>query len=98
MKNLVLLVSIALAPFAVADVRTYPETTCHSGAVLKGTKHGNCYNLEPGVRSAAGCSVGHNLRVYTYPNCDKSGFSNTVKPQKCVNMGGDDIRSIECLS
>jgi hypothetical protein len=90
---------VTLASFTVADVQIFDDLSCNENRKLIGTKAGYCYNLDgDGTRhSAKGCSVGHNLRVYDQPDCFGGGAENTVKPQKCVNLGSGGIRSIKCL-
>ena len=95
MKNIAILLAAALASCAVADVQVFTDTQCSSNKILVSTTAGNCYNLDAGKNSALGCSVGHNLRVYTGANCN--GVSQTRRPQACANLGNDQIRSIMCL-
>jgi hypothetical protein len=99
MRSFVIAVTVALASLAMADVQTFRNNDCGNKIEpTVGTKHGYCYNLQSGVQSAKGCSVGHNLRVYSTVDCDEAGgFYTTVKPQKCVNLGGGEIYSIKCL-
>jgi hypothetical protein len=96
MKNFALLVTTIFASLAVADVQTFTDPNCYIDRELVGSKHGNCYNLDRNVGSMKGCSVGHRLRVWSGPNC--YGATNVKAPQKCVNLGTDNIGSFKCMT
>ncbi|KAK6436562.1 hypothetical protein LTR95_007240 [Oleoguttula sp. CCFEE 5521] len=83
-----------MAAVAMADVRVYTDESCHNDELTVRTSAGNCYTLPGGINSAGGCSVGHNLRIFSDTGC--GGSSETVSPQKCVNFGNKNIRSIKC--
>lgn len=96
MKNVLFLTVAALASFAIADVQLFTDKNCSSGKALLGTKHGYCYNVsDRGTNSALGCSVGHNLRVYSTSDCSGGNYQ-TKAPQKCASLG-TKIKSIKCL-
>jgi hypothetical protein len=95
MKSASILITAVLSSFAAADVQVFTDAQCGSNKILVGTKAGNCYNLDAGKHSAKGCSVGHNLRVYTSTNCN--GIYQERRPQACANLGNDAIGSIKCI-
>lgn len=95
MKTFTILATAALATFAAADVQTFTDTQCMANYALVTTKAGTCYDLADGKYSALGCSVGHNLRVYTDTGC--GGTYNEKAPQKCNNLGGKQVKSIKCI-
>jgi hypothetical protein len=95
MKSAAILVAAALSSLAAANVKVFTDTQCSSNKLLTGTYAGNCYNLDAGKFSAKGCSVGHNLRVYSSTDCN--GSYRERRPQACANLGNDAIKSIKCI-
>lgn len=95
MKTFTLLIASVMASLAVADVRIFTDTQCMANEKLIDTTAGNCYNIQGGIYSARGCSVGHNLRVYTGSGC--SGTYQEKAPQKCANLDGSAVGSIRCV-
>jgi hypothetical protein len=84
-----------LAALASADVQAFTDSQCMANRELITTKKGRCYDTS-GKKSALGCSLQHNLRVYAETGC--TGTYNTRAPQKCVNLGDTEIQSIKCLN
>lgn len=95
MKNVFVLATAALASIVAADVQLFTDTQCMANRALITTKAGTCYEIPSGKFSALGCSVGHNLRVYSQSGCD--GTYQERAPQKCDNLGGVQIVSIKCI-
>lgn len=86
-----------LIALASADVRVYTDTRCMATERLVTTKAGQCISINAGAYpySAGGCSVGHNLRIYTDELCGST--HQDAAPQACINLGGNPIKSFMCL-
>ena len=98
MKSFIIFATAAFASLTTADVQTFSDTQCSANRQLVQTVAGRCYNAGGDRRSMLGCSVSHNLKIFTKGNCDESGPSQVVAPQHCVNAGGFVIGSFKCLN
>ncbi|KAK6436561.1 hypothetical protein LTR95_007239, partial [Oleoguttula sp. CCFEE 5521] len=86
MKNFTFLLAATLATLAAADVRTYSDAKCANGEVLVKTRAQKCYDLPTGRYGAGGCSIGHNLFIYSEADCQ--GDYVFVDPQACASLAG----------
>lgn len=96
MKTFSLVALAALASTALADVSVFTDTQCMANKDTVSTAPGNCYNVASSKESALGCASGYTLRVYTGSGC--SGSYANKPSQQCVNLGGQNILSVKCLS